>query len=308
MTTHNTPDKQGEALKPCPLSHLVEFGVSFSGGKSWWVVCCFDCGLQTRSETTQTEARKIWNSRASVAAVEGDELRLALKDLFDLVERSPIGEWCFKSLSRDAGKFQNVMESLFLLTAASSSAPAEPPKFVSEVDQWKHDLTTAGWIAETALNWRAPDGSLWRGPAGAWKELQRRNAESLQPTGEQGMTFSELCHVEYTPPPNPSDAAMRAAREWMNTHHASLETNQRREEALAAIITRYLPSKRSSTTPNYALVRLLNAAMMHPEQAEGYIRQVIAELDDDSPKTPERQREIFDAGFPATADNEGEGK
>lgn len=40
------------------------------------------------------------------------------------------------------------------------------------------------------------------------------------------------------------------------------------------------------TTPNYALVQLLNAAMLHPEQAEGYIRRVIAELGDASPETP----------------------
>jgi hypothetical protein len=38
----------------------------------------------------------------------------------------------------------------------------------------------------------------------------------------------------------PSTLAKAAAREWMNTHHGSFETNQAREEALAAIIERCL--------------------------------------------------------------------
>lgn len=39
---------------------------------------------------------------------------------------------------------------------------------------------------------------------------------------------------------NHTDRVRAAAREWMNTHHASFETNQERENALVAIISRHL--------------------------------------------------------------------
>lgn len=45
----------------------------------------------------------------------------------------------------------------------------------TEVEQWKRDLEAAGWTAASATAWYAPDGGLYRGPYGAWKELQRRN-------------------------------------------------------------------------------------------------------------------------------------
>lgn len=42
---------------------------------------------------------------------------------------------------------------------------------------WKRDLIAAGWKETRHTVWQAPDGSLWRGPYGAWRELQRRKAE-----------------------------------------------------------------------------------------------------------------------------------
>lgn len=121
--------------------------------------------------------------RASVAAVAGDA-----HPIIDVAEQHDFIQIKNSDRCGLRGCVLGVLEHARIPSwpaAASSPAPASP-KFVSEVDQWKHDLTTAGWVAETALNWRAPDGSLWRGPAGAWKELQRRNAPApAQPEGEQ---------------------------------------------------------------------------------------------------------------------------
>lgn len=57
-----------------------------------------------------------------------------------------------------------------------AAAPAAPSPAEPLVSDMQRDLITAGWVAETAIRWRAPDGSLWRGPYGAWKELQARAA------------------------------------------------------------------------------------------------------------------------------------
>lgn len=46
-----------------------------------------------------------------------------------------------------------------------------------DVERWKADLTAAGWTAASATAWWDPTGGLYRGPYGAWKELQRRKAE-----------------------------------------------------------------------------------------------------------------------------------
>lgn len=46
----------------------------------------------------------------------------------------------------------------------------------SEPEMWRRDLIAAGWREERMTVWRAPDGGLWRGPYGAWRELQRRVA------------------------------------------------------------------------------------------------------------------------------------
>jgi hypothetical protein len=39
---------------------------------------------------------------------------------------------------------------------------------------WKRDLLAAGWKEERVMVWKDPEGNLWRGPYGAWRELQRR--------------------------------------------------------------------------------------------------------------------------------------
>lgn len=42
---------------------------------------------------------------------------------------------------------------------------------------WKRDLLAAGWAEERHTVWRDPEGRLWRGPYGAWRELRRRIAK-----------------------------------------------------------------------------------------------------------------------------------
>jgi len=39
---------------------------------------------------------------------------------------------------------------------------------------WKRDLIAAGWTEESITIWKDPEGNLWRGPYGAWCELQKR--------------------------------------------------------------------------------------------------------------------------------------
>jgi len=58
--------------------------------------------------------------------------------------------------------------------------------------------------------------------------------------------INSLLELRAAPPANvveapSSEAAIEAAREWMNTHHASFETNEKREQALAAIISKHIP-------------------------------------------------------------------
>ena len=42
---------------------------------------------------------------------------------------------------------------------------------------WKRDLIAAGWTEVRHTVWKDPEDSLWRGPYGAWCELQRRKRE-----------------------------------------------------------------------------------------------------------------------------------
>jgi hypothetical protein len=42
---------------------------------------------------------------------------------------------------------------------------------------WKRDLIAAGWIEERVTVWKDPEGHLWRGPYGAWRELQKRTVK-----------------------------------------------------------------------------------------------------------------------------------
>ncbi len=45
--------------------------------------------------------------------------------------------------------------------------------------EWKRDLLAAGWTEERHTVWKDPEGRLWRGPYGAWCELQRQQQEKL---------------------------------------------------------------------------------------------------------------------------------
>jgi hypothetical protein len=46
----------------------------------------------------------------------------------------------------------------------------------NDSEQWVRDLIAAGWRERRINTWVCPDGLLWRGPYGAWCELQRRKA------------------------------------------------------------------------------------------------------------------------------------
>jgi len=50
---------------------------------------------------------------------------------------------------------------------------------MNDVETWRRDLIEAGWIEESMTVWSDPEGNLWRGPYGAWCELQRRNERAL---------------------------------------------------------------------------------------------------------------------------------
>jgi hypothetical protein len=39
---------------------------------------------------------------------------------------------------------------------------------------WRRDLKAAGWVEINSITYQDPEGRLWRGPYGAWYELQRR--------------------------------------------------------------------------------------------------------------------------------------
>lgn len=81
-----------------------------------------------------------------------------------------------------------------------TTAPAPPtqtegePRFICDADRWRHDLTAAGWKEVSATAWQSPDGGLYRGPAGAWKELQRRTQpEREQSLWSEAATIVEAC-------------------------------------------------------------------------------------------------------------------
>jgi len=48
------------------------------------------------------------------------------------------------------------------------------------IETWKRDLEIAGWKQERFSVWKDPEGNLWRGPYGAWRELQRRKGAQVQ--------------------------------------------------------------------------------------------------------------------------------
>lgn len=44
-------------------------------------------------------------------------------------------------------------------------------------DGWKADLIAAGWVEKSHTIWVAPDGTVWRGPYGAWREMRLRQGK-----------------------------------------------------------------------------------------------------------------------------------
>jgi hypothetical protein len=43
---------------------------------------------------------------------------------------------------------------------------------------WRRDLEVAGWLEINSITYQDPEGRLWRGPYGAWCELQRREGQT----------------------------------------------------------------------------------------------------------------------------------
>lgn len=39
------------------------------------------------------------------------------------------------------------------------------------VDAMRSDLLRAGWVEKSIHHWRAPNGALYLGPAGAWRHM-----------------------------------------------------------------------------------------------------------------------------------------
>ena len=123
-------------------------------------------------------------SKEQAMAMFDHDLTFVMDEIRGLLAHYHIGDWeaylffrkpdcpqsyVLKYEATAGGEFAQKVVALHAAPAAPS--PAEP--LVSDMQR---ELVAAGWVAETAIRWRAPDGSLWRGPYGAWKELQSRAA------------------------------------------------------------------------------------------------------------------------------------
>lgn len=85
----------------------------------------------------------------------------------------------------------------------NASSPVSPSQKVEDaqddggVERWRRDLIAAGWTEESATAWYAPDGGLYRGPYGAWKELQRRTGTPVPSKVEEvaagDLPFDDYC-------------------------------------------------------------------------------------------------------------------
>lgn len=51
---------------------------------------------------------------------------------------------------------------------------------VHDPDVWIRDLVSAGWVEKSYTIWIAPDGSIWRGPYGAWREMKKRERKGAR--------------------------------------------------------------------------------------------------------------------------------
>ena len=71
--------------------------------------------------------------------------------------------WFFRRNDADGSAMSNVIRD---------PEPGDPE--YQNVDLWVRELTTAGWSRYRGMQtvWRAPNGSLYRGPFGAWKTMK----------------------------------------------------------------------------------------------------------------------------------------
>lgn len=51
--------------------------------------------------------------------------------------------------------------------------PTPQEEATMQIDDMAIELRRAGWTAQTSYIWRAPNGSLHLGPAGAWRTMKR---------------------------------------------------------------------------------------------------------------------------------------
>lgn len=119
MTDSN---EQGEALKACPFcaDTLIEVR-----GNEWdedFRATCIGCLASSGRYRTKAEAIKAWNTRASVAAGEGDALLTAMWDALKR-EACKVPDEAQQIVFLSKGKFRKAMAPF---AAASSPAPAEP--------------------------------------------------------------------------------------------------------------------------------------------------------------------------------------
>lgn len=60
-------------------------------------------------------------------------------------------------------------------SAINGRCPSLTDDDVHSPAAWCRDLEAAGWVEREITIWEAPDGALYRGPYGAWRELQKAN-------------------------------------------------------------------------------------------------------------------------------------
>ncbi len=67
------------------------------------------------------------------------------------------------------------------------------PKFEHDIDRWVRELTEAGWKPKTSTIWSSPEGKLYLGPFGAWKQMrQETDADAIDinvPAPGRGRNF-----------------------------------------------------------------------------------------------------------------------
>jgi hypothetical protein len=62
--------------------------------------------------------------------------------------------------------------------AAITVSLAEAEAELCDPDGWREDLLDAGWFEKSHTSWVAPDGTVYRGPYGAWHEMKRRQRKA----------------------------------------------------------------------------------------------------------------------------------